>query len=328
MNDERIEQEAASWVLRHDRGLAASEQDEYLQWLAADRRHGAALARHRENWSRLDVLAQWRPEHGPRPNRDLLAPSHAGLRRVARFAGAAALLAAAVAIAFLGFFRPWKAAPAPAASAPAPIATIEQRRMDDGSLIEMNRGAEIAVLYTPVERRVRLERGEANFTVAKNPGRPFIVEAGGVAVRAVGTVFNVRLDAREVKVLVTEGRVQVQPPAETAAIPELAAGEHATVSLVAPATPVVRVVEDTERDAMLAWQPRTLDFTAAPLRGVVAEFNRRNAPVHLVIADPALAEIEVSASLQSDNVEGFIRLLEAGFGVKAERSGSRVVLKR
>jgi transmembrane sensor len=48
----------------------------------------------------------------------------------------------------------------------------------------------------------------------------------------------------------------------------------------------------------------------------------------MVIADPALGAIKVSASLRSDNVEGFIRLLEAGFGVQAEYRGATVMLRR
>ena len=33
-----VAQAAAAWMLRHDRGLTAAEQDEFSQWLAADPR--------------------------------------------------------------------------------------------------------------------------------------------------------------------------------------------------------------------------------------------------------------------------------------------------
>src|SRR5204863_5888557 len=93
----------------------------------------------------------------------------------------------------------------------------------DGSVVELNRGAVVSAHFTASERRMRLVSGEANFKVAKDPQRPFVVEARGVAVRAVGTAFNVRIDAVSVEVLVTEGVVNVaQPPAppDQAAIPE------------------------------------------------------------------------------------------------------------
>ncbi len=335
-NDARRRDEAAAWVLREDRGLTAREQDEFLQWLAADPRHKAELARQRDHWRRLDLLGEWRPEHGARPNRDLLAPRPPRRSAVVGWLVGTAGGLAAAAILVLAL-RVAPAPPSPEGTGPATeaVAAIEIRRLPDGSTAELNRGAALAVLYTPGERRVLLERGEAHFTVAKDAARPFIVSAGGVAVRAVGTAFNVRLGRQALEVLVTEGSVQVEQPAAGDAagragplVAALGRGQRSVVPLDGDAAPQVATVSADEMEQLLAWQPRLLDFTAAPLRTVVAEFNRRNAPVRLVIADPDLAEVEVSASLRSDNVEGFLRLLEAGFGVQVERSGREIRLHR
>jgi len=348
--DELLEQQAASWILRQDRGLTAAEQDEFLQWLTADRRHGPALARHKRNWSRLNVLGQWRPEHSPRPNRDLLAPPPREILRLSalglsngipvrrKWRLSLALAAALVVSAFYLWSRPDGPGAAPV---PAAIAAITQRTLEDGSVVELNRGAEISVLYTPGERLVRLEHGEAHFTVAKNKARPFVVSAGGIAVRAVGTAFNVRLAATTVDVLVTEGVVGVTKPVgpplagapsglSTSDSPTmLSVGERTSIRLDDPAhAPRVMAVTPAQADDILAWQPRMLDFTATPLLGIVNEFNRHNAPLRLVVADPALAGVEMSASLRSDNVEGFIRLLEGGFGVEADRAGDTITLRK
>jgi transmembrane sensor len=342
MNDDRahfqspasLEEQAAAWVLRQDRGLTAVEQDEFFQWLALDARHGEALARHRQNWERLNLLGQWRPEHSARPNRDLLAPPPTA-RPVLIFPRWM-LAAAAALIVTTAIFVAWPRSAAPIERhAPLPIASIESRTLPDGSVVELNRGATIAVLFTPETRRVLLEEGEAHFTVTKNPARPFIVSARGVDVRAVGTAFNVRLGRQAVEVLVTEGEVRVNQ-ADAAGqkftvAPSLVQGERTVVPLARDAEqaqPQIAAVSAEEVDQLLAWQPRLLDFTSAPLRSVVAEFNRRNAPIHLVIVDSDLAETEVSASLRSDNVEGFIRLLEAGFNVEAGRTGDVIRLRR
>jgi transmembrane sensor len=333
---EPVEQQAAAWVLRTDRGLTAAEQDEFLQWLAADRRHGAALARHKRNWDRLNRLGQWLPEHSPQPNRDLLAPRpRPGFRLLeGPRAWLAPLTIAAALVIGLFIWQARTAAPAVAAGGPV-IASIASRTLEDGTVIELNRGAVISVLFTPGERRVQLERGEAHFTVAKNPARPFIVSAGGVAVRAVGTAFNVRLDSAAVDVLVTEGIVGVERvDPDALQRPEvrplhLSAGEHTSVSLTEPdRVPQVAAVTKEQAGDILAWQPRMLDFTATPLKGIVGEFNRHNAPIRIFIADTELARTEVSASLRSDNVEGFIRLLEAGFGVRAEHEGDTITLRK
>jgi transmembrane sensor len=71
-----------------------------------------------------------------------------------------------------------------------------------------------------------------------------------------------------------------------------------------------------------------LDFTDVPLASVAAELNRRN-PVQLIPESAALRELRVNASIRSDNVEGFVRLLESSFDLRAEwRSETEIVLRR
>lgn len=323
---------AALWVLRRDRGLSAAEQDELSQWLAADPRHGAALAEHRWGWDELDRLTGLQTSLGAVPDPDLFAPRQT--RRVRRgwWLAASAVLAAAAAI-VVGFAlrRPAAAPLSPAAPTAVLAAPCERRMLDDGSVVDLNRGAAIVVAWDAGERHVTLTRGEASFTVAKDPARPFIVTAGGVEVRAVGTVFNVRLDAAAVEVVVSEGRVKVSPPAARAvesAGTLVSVGQSAVVSL-APASPAPQPVTlaPAQLAARLAWQPRLLDFTDAPLAEIVAEFNQRN-PVRLVVADPALATRRLSANFRSDNVEGFVRLMESDFGMKAEWIEGREIVLR
>ena len=229
--------------------------------------------------------------------------------------------------------------PAPPSAAAATALASTTRTLPDGTLVELNRGAELTVAFTEAERRVRLERGEAHFAVTKNPARPFIVIAAGVDVRAVGTAFNVRIDAATVEVLVTEGQVGVNRAPGTPARPadsastesalQLTVRQRAVVSLQPDAPPPqVATLTKGEIDRVLAWQHRLLDFTAAPLCNIVIEFNRRNV-VQIVVSDPELANMRISAAFRTDNIDGFVRLLEAGFGAVAERRGPyEIVLRR
>jgi transmembrane sensor len=327
---DRIEQVAAQWIVRLERGLSPAEQDEFIDWLTADPRHGDELNAQKAGWNRLNLLADWRPEHGAQPNCDLLAPPPARARRWRLILGAATLaLAAALA---LGFFLGGGRAGAPGPSAvEAPIALIEQRTLDDGSIVTLNRGAEIAVHYSNDERRIELRRGEVLFEVAKNASRPFIVAAEGVDVRAVGTAFKVRLDRSAVEVLVTEGQVGVSSGESAAGdrMPlQLAAGERTVVSLLQPVAPSVTAVPPEEIASSVAWQPRLLEFNNTPLVTIVAEFNRANAPIRLELADVELEHRLLNTVIRSDNIEGFVRLLEGGFDIRAKRTGNLIVLQR
>lgn len=218
------------------------------------------------------------------------------------------------------------------------IPSPERLTLEDGSVVELNHGGKLEIDFSSETRRVRLVRGEAHFTVTKNPARPFIVEANGVAVRAVGTAFNVRHSAVAVEVLVTEGQVQVErsiavvaasaptplAPAPTA----LVAGERAIVDTTAPtAQLVVATVGPTEIAQALSWQGVRLEFAELPLAEVVTEFNLRNRQ-QLVVDDATTGRLRVGGSFRADNVDGFVRLLEASFGVSAQRRADGALVLR
>lgn len=344
-----IDDAAESWVRRLQAGLSIDEEIEFAEWLAADPRHEARLKKYQAAWDRFAPMARsLAPDPASDPNR-FVAGSAIPLRvgsteaaggfarsrpNVHRWIASVAGLAAAVVL--LLTLPPSKRGP----NGDAPIALpalCEQRTLADGSGLELNRGAVATVHFTETERRVRLERGEALFTVAKDSSRPFIVTAGGIEVRAVGTAFNVRFEPHAVEVVVTEGKVQVggstgsrrsvasstsnnaRPLDSTPGETYVTAGQEATVSLVPSAPPTrVRTLTTAEMQARLAWQPKLLDFDDVPLASIVAEFNRRN-PVRLVVTDPVVANRRMTTSFRSDNLEAFIRLLETNIGVQAER---------
>ena len=324
---------AATWLARRDRGLSATEQDDYLVWLRADPRHAAAVARHAATLERMMALGGWRPELSVEPNPDLFAPP--ARRRWRVLAPVLALAAALV----LGLFV-WRAAPT-LAPQKSYLRVNERQALADGSLVELKDGSRIEVNFTPTERRVRLT-GEAHFRVAKNPERPFIVEAHGVEVRAIGTAFNVRLDSGAVEIVVTEGKVRIDEPARRdlaapASTPPpdvfLTAGQQTRVAFAAPTTtpaptPAVTHVTPAQIRTALEWQTPRLQFFETPLADAVAEFNRHN-PRALVLGDSALAPVLIGGSFRVDNVEGFVRLLELTVDVRGQaRADGAIVLTR
>lgn len=329
---EPIESAAAAWVVRLSEGLKPDEEADLAAWLAADPRHEAALAEFQHGWDRFaPVAAEVTAASATSPGPDATLVSGVFPRRRAlRYATIAFAAAAAVALGLNLALRP-----APQASTRPPLLPLcEERTLADGSMVELNRGAEITVAFTAGERRVELVRGEAHFTVTKNPVRPFIVTAGGVQVRAVGTAFNVRLDAVAVEVVVTEGSVRVNPPVAAAVgeeLPMLHAGDHTAVPLAPVATAALPVVVALAPDALaarLAWQPRLLEFDDVPLSEIVAEFNRRN-PARLTIEGTALGALRLTATVRSDNMDGFVRLMESNYGVRVEPRGTaEIVLRR
>lgn len=326
---------ASQWLARRDRGLNATEQDDYMQWLRADPRHAEALTQHAAALERMMQLYEWTPAHDTEPNPDLFAPAPTRQSRD-WFRWAALPLAAAAALA-LGFFlweRPWSRLGDDAlAAAPKSYLRVNERlALPDGSRVELKDGTQLVVQYSETERRVKLTGGEAHFSVWKDKTRPFVVDAAGVEVRAVGTAFNVRLDPQNVQVLVTEGKVAVeQTGAPSDSSPTLiTVGQQATVPISQSAAPAITGVTSEDIARELAWQAPRLEFNETPLTDAVAEFNRLNRH-QIEIADAALATQRIGGTFRPDNVEGFIRLLteDPAIGVRAERNGAeRTVLHR
>lgn len=327
-----VEEIAAQWVARRDAGLTAREEGEFLAWRAESAAHEDAL-------SKFDAL--WSAASRPRRTGDARALerrlSRLGRRRTGRrLQAAGAVLALAVA----GWFG-WHRQLPPAEALPAPVtATLilpQHQLLPDGTRVDYPAGAEFTVDFTGAVRRVRLLRGEAHFAVVKNIDWPFVVEAGGIEFRAVGTAFSVQLGKQTAQLLVTEGRVAVETQGavvmqneggEAQPLDVVEAGCRVLVELAeSPRATEVAAVSEREMGERLAWRNPRAEFSGTPLREVVDLLNRQNA-VQLVLAEPALADVQLSGVFRLDDVASVVRSLEVGFDIRADRAEGRVVLRR
>lgn len=326
----RIDATAAEWLVRRANGLSAAEQRELEAWRLADPRHAVALDRAQAAWGVFDRAEQRGVTSAIITQLQVRARQRRSRRRKVA-AGAAAVVALAV---FFGFATTSRETAGLAAVAPA---AEPLRKLPDGSMMELNAGAAAQVRFEPAVRRVVLERGEAHFTVAKDAARPFIVQAGPVRVKALGTAFTVDLRAGAVEVVVTEGRVTMDRratanPAEPGTLaevpPVLEAGRRVLVSLEAEGrTPEVSMLSDAELTTRLAWRRHRVDFTHATLVEAAAVLNRHN-QLQIVVVGEEVARLRVSGSFGAENPEGFARIVEATFGLRAERRSEHEIVLR
>jgi transmembrane sensor len=326
------EQAALQWVVRSERGLGAAEDRELAAWLAADGRHRELFEEFGGTWAMMGdapavttaraAVLERAEEPASRPRRG--------------WAWAWVPLAAAAALA-IAYVQPRGGSDLNGEPVATEVGDSRQLKLPDGSLVRLNTNSLLVMEFTAAERRVRLERGEAFFEVAKNPDRPFIVEVAGVGVRAVGTAFNVHLRRDDVDVLVTEGKVRVAAAGATNGDPsgplplaEIEANERVIVPLSALASPQSRPqpvagvpVDEVKR--LLAWHGGMLEFSNTPLGEMVAEFNRYNRH-QLAIVDLELAGKRFGGSFRPDDREGFVRALSAHHGVRAVESANQTLL--
>lgn len=348
----RIEQAAADWLARRDRGdWSAREQRAFETWLSASTRHRVAFLRLQAAWreaGRLQALAAGLPD-GEVPPRDAWGRGGSSVSAVAsrpradepdlqrtvfaprpraRARGWRRALVATLALAVAGSaaWTAWQFGGRHEASYASGVGRLEAVALADGTTAVLSSDSRLQVRMSRSERHVALLQGEAYFDVAHDAGRPFVVAADGRRVVAVGTRFSVRRDVQELRVVVTEGKVRLDSPpgADGRATPVslLPAGSVATAGRDGV---LVRSLPVAEAERYLEWRSGFLTFDDATLAAAAAEFNRFNTR-KLELADAGVAALRVGGNFRWANTDDFVNLLELGFPVRAERRPDRIVL--
>lgn len=337
------DQEAAVWIARLDRGLSGSDEADLCRWLAAHPSNRTALIELAALWDEADRLAELAGLF-PLQQRD---DERVKKTRVRWSYAAGAVLAFSVCVAWLAYDQ----------YAPAPERAVSQELeaaystavgmrvrevLPDGSAVTLNTRTELETSYTADAREVVLRSGEASFEVTHDPRRPFTVYAGGSAVRALGTVFNVRLGlGGEVEVTVTDGNVGVahsdgqgtdslagEPSRRPAGAWDavVAAGEVVVFEAAQTAPQVLRL-EPVDMDIKLAWKRGMLIFRGEPLDDVLEEVARYTT-TEFVLADQELASIRVGGYFRAGDVEGLLAALRENFQIEAEAGEGDMILLR
>jgi transmembrane sensor len=322
---EAVSNQAAEWFIRlRDRDLTAADRRRYVRWLKHSPSHIAEFMRLCQLYGRvkrakvpallpedeasniisLVPAAQLSPAE---PRRPLFFDS----RRV-RFAAAACCLALVAVIANIAFSSN---------TIETHLSEWRQVQLADGSIVSAGANTLLQVDYEKTVRRIHLLRGEAMFQVTKDPARPFIVNAGGAAARAVGTRFGVDRREDSVRVTVAEGTVAVVRGDQAAAleraldlsvVTQLVKDERVDVPFNAPAIFQLRK-EKVNSTQALAWAQGQLIYQNGTLGEAVREFNRRNR-VQIRVDDPAIAGWHVCCVFDAANPEAFAKTVVATDG--------------
>lgn len=298
-----VDETAADWIARRDRGdWTPADQAAFDRWLSASTHNRVAWLRLNTAWEKADELRA----------------SPAPIRKPPRLWTYAAAAVAATLLA--GVFAAVELGPDTYATK---VGGSRAEMLDDGSRLELNTDSRVRVRETGELREVKLDQGEAYFTVSHDR-RPFVVQAGNYSVTAGDGAFSVYRQGGRVLVAVESGKVAVRRR-------DLPAGAAQPVICTAGAMLEARpeatrlMLSPSRVDKLLSWRRGLVTFDGSRLAEVVAEFNRYN-KTQLVITDPALAEARVGGAFRPTNLDAFVRILGQNLGVTAHREGGRIVL--
>lgn len=303
-----IDLAAAHWAARCDRGrLSVTEQAALDAWKLQDSRRAGAFAR-----AMAISIAASRHAAAP-PAYEAAHPPRRQFLRAAAAIGA-------ISLAGLASYRLW----APTRQESTPRGGIRMVPLDDGSTATLNTDTVIDIAYDERSRRVTLRRGEALFTVAKDAGRPFLVEANGVVVRAIGTSFSVRTVAdNTVDIVMREGVVDVRRGSDGATS---RMGAQTRMRVDTRSGLRVQPVSAEAVDRALAWKAGQIDLNGLTMAQAVQEFARYS-DRRITIDTPRIAAMKVTGLYSASDPDGFAESAALALGLTAERGPRGTVIR-
>jgi len=158
----------------------------------------------------------------------------------------------------------------------APVGSRTVVELSDGSVVHLNYGSRMKYPqnFWGETRGVTLT-GEAYFEVAHNPDKPFVVSAGLIDVKAVGTIFNINAypENNDIATTLVEGKVlveKIQNNGNVETLKELVPGQHV---IYAKITGTVKT--NKERiEKYIAWKDGMLVFDNEPIDQVAQRLSR------------------------------------------------------
>lgn len=312
-----VDTAATEWVSRIDRGLNSEERATLDDWLALNVRHRGALMRAQAVWQGLDRAEVFGIADSVRRPPTWEPIRRLSTKRNAAMAATAVVLIVAGIVATLNLGRIY---------VNTAVGEIRQLPLTDGSRVTLDTQSKIAVEFTPSGRIVRLESGRALFEVVRDPKRPFLVRAGNMRVRAVGTGFMVRRQSGgEVELIVTKGVVDVWSDGNT---PQNAMrlGAGSLTSLIGRRLNSPKTLSVAEIERATAWKSGLIDVDGRTLGETVDEMNRYNVR-HIEVLDAHLAQQILAGQVSSSDPAAFAEAAAAMFDAHVRAESDRLILE-
>lgn len=208
-----------------------------------------------------------------------------------------------------------------------PAGQRAQLTLQDGTKVWLNAKTTLTypAHFNGKNRKVTIE-GEAYFDVAKDPSKPFIVSAGNVEMKVLGTKFNVYSypEAGFIQTSLIEGSVKVLNTRFPADGVILKPNEQVTVR------GNKMVVEKITFPDHFLWKDGIYCFEREALSSIVKKLEIYY-DIQIIIQNPALFDEEYTGKFrQSDSIDDILRILLQirDFKIEKDRERNIITLKK
>ncbi|MFL9879623.1 FecR domain-containing protein [Herbaspirillum rhizosphaerae] len=186
----------------------------------------------------------------------------------------------------------------------------ETRVLEDGTRITLNSASAVNLHYDAKRRALELVQGEILIDVAKDPGRPFVVETDQGSIRALGTRFVVSREADATILSMLESRVEVRSAKHAAEEEPTIVSAGQRIRMTAEGIGTIEQID--ARSVADAWKFHQLVVQGQSLPDVLDALDRYR-PGAISYDRAALEGIKVSAVLPLDDTGRALQLLGNSF---------------
>lgn len=331
-DQKKIESEAAAWLAQLDGDdMSAQDLAAFQNWMKRSPLHQMEIRQLTELWGNLNSLVDLTEPIADASSAEIKLKRSANRKFTPHFL-TVMIVFTVLAFASLGmvYVKNTKTTTQQPILMATSIGQQQTSVLPDGSSIILNTNSKVEIDYSAAMRKIRLLSGEAVFDVVADKKRPFIVYAGNGVIRAVGTVFSVRIENNAVNVAVTKGAVELSniaiKPAQDKLPINTAAGfiKSGHVGILSDQKTLIVPVSVEKIHADLSWQTGLLTFSGEPLDEVIAEVSRYTT-LDISILDPKLHDLRIGGMFPIGDMDALFEALEVGFGIVAERPSTNEV---
>ncbi len=305
-----LSDQAIDWVLRLKSGQATgADRQQAEEWRNRSPAHQNAYLEAEQLWQDMGLALQAK-QNRQNPQQSAITSSPPNRLSQWHYGLTAAMLLLAVALPFSQYPDRWLS------DYSTTIGEQKNITLADGSRILLNTGTAIDIDFQPNGRRITLRHGQALFTVAADPKRPFEVATETALTKALGTVFEVKDEGQDTRVTVQEHAVGVKGinDKDYAPAARIEAGQQAVYN-AGQGLGAITPVDITQNSA---WQRGKLIFKNQPFQTVVAELDRYY-PGRLLIVNNKLATLRVTGVFPANDTTATLGMIEHILPVKVTR---------
>lgn len=197
--------------------------------------------------------------------------------------------------------------------------------LPDGTIVNLNAKSKITFpsVFLDSVREVTIE-GEAFFDVTHNKEKPFIVHAGEVKVKVLGTTFNVRSypKDKEIQTTLITGKVELTTNNSNEDALQLKPLYRATFNKERKDLKI----DEIKSDDIIAWRKGILVFKNTPILEVVADLQRKY-DVQIEVISKELLTYEYTGTFGNLSLEEVLDMLKVSSPITYKTQNNKIMLE-